>query len=119
MKRIRRSFVLVTDKFRKPSQKDIGISDGTLHLWQGKTLRSDYKRICVANSITSEYLAMTSALKLPDCISHQGQLPNDVNASKVLSSEIYTARIDSNRETQFCIFLWVGFCVILEVNNVS
>jgi hypothetical protein len=41
---------------------------------------------------------MTSALKLPDCISHQeGQLPNDVNVSKVLSSECYNVRVNADQ----------------------
>jgi hypothetical protein len=43
---------------------------------------------------------MTSAVKLPDCTSHhEGQLPNDVNASKVLSSECYNVRVNADQET--------------------
>ena len=43
---------------------------------------------------------MTSALKLPDCISHQeGEVLDDVNASKVLPSECYTLLVNANRGT--------------------
>jgi hypothetical protein len=43
---------------------------------------------------------MSSTLQLPDCIPDQeGQLPSDVNAKKVLSSERYNLRVNAEGET--------------------